>query len=135
MVAIKKTALGRGLGALIDDADKQSVITAGFSNEIELDKIVINPFQPREKFDEEALLELAASIKELGVIQPITVREVARNQYQIISGERRTRAAKIAGLSRIPAIRRKIRRELRRERERHCLLQFQIFQCDQPLAR
>jgi ParB family chromosome partitioning protein len=107
MVAIKKTALGRGLGALIDDADKQSVITAGFSNEIELDKIVINPFQPREKFDEEALLELAASIKELGVIQPITVREVARNQYQIISGERRTRAAKIAGLSRIPAYIRK----------------------------
>lgn len=107
MVAVKKTALGRGLGALIDDAEKQSVVSVGVSNEIELDKIVINPFQPREKFDEEALLELAASIKELGVIQPITVRETVSGQYQIISGERRTRAAKIAGLTSIPAFIRK----------------------------
>jgi ParB family transcriptional regulator, chromosome partitioning protein len=107
MVAIKKTALGRGLGALIDDAEKQSVNRAGGISEIDLDKIQINPFQPREKFDEDALTELAASIRELGLIQPITVREIQPNQYQIISGERRTRAAKLAGLTKIPAFIRK----------------------------
>lgn len=107
MVAPKKTALGRGLGALIDDAEKQQHPVSGISNEIELSKIIINPNQPREKFDEDALLELAASIKELGVIQPITVREIAPDQFQIISGERRTRAAKMVGLTSIPAYVRK----------------------------
>lgn len=107
MVAIKKTALGRGLGALIDDADKQNPNPVGGINEIDLEKIETNPFQPREKFDEDALTELAASIRELGVIQPITVREITPNHYQIISGERRTRAARLAGLSKIPAFVRK----------------------------
>ncbi len=107
MAAAKKLALGRGLGALIDDAEKQSVSNNEFTNEINLDLIDVNPFQPRSTFDEEALLELAASVKQLGIIQPITLREADNSRYQIISGERRTRAAKIAGLKKIPAYIRK----------------------------
>lgn len=103
MVA-KKNALGRGLGALIEDADKKP---ASSINEIALSEIVTNPFQPREKFDVESLNELANSIRELGIIQPITVRRIKHGQYQLITGERRFRAAKIVGLAKIPAYVRK----------------------------
>lgn len=98
----KRNALGRGLGALIDGADS---INEGGSpiNEIPVQNIEANPFQPRSKFDEQGLKELAASIKELGIIQPITLRKVADNKYQIIAGERRYRASIIAGLKTIPA--------------------------------
>ncbi len=100
----KKNVLGRGLGALIDGADAFYAKEAGSSiNEIEISKITANPFQPRTKFDEEALNELAASIKEIGIIQPITLRKTDDGQYQIIAGERRFRASKIAGLTSIPA--------------------------------
>ena len=100
----KKSALGRGLGSLIDGANDIPEKEAGFSiNEIEISKIIANPFQPRTKFDEEALNELAASIKEIGIIQPITLRKIDEDQYQIIAGERRFRASKIAGLTAIPA--------------------------------
>lgn len=97
----QRSGLGRGLGALIDGAEK---VNEGSSiNEIEISKIVANPYQPRTKFDEEALKELAASIKEIGIIQPITLRKVDEDQYQIIAGERRFRASKLAGLKTIPA--------------------------------
>jgi ParB family transcriptional regulator, chromosome partitioning protein len=98
----KKNVLGRGLSALIDGADSYNEIHPSV-NEIEISKIVANPFQPRTKFDEEALNELANSIKEIGIIQPITLRKIDEDQYQIIAGERRFRAAKIAGLNAIPA--------------------------------
>ncbi|MCQ2333352.1 MAG: ParB/RepB/Spo0J family partition protein [Paludibacteraceae bacterium] len=98
---IKKTGLGRGLDALIDT----QVSTEGSSsiNEIELTKIFANPDQPRRTFDEQALRELAASIKEHGVISPITLRKNEDDTYMIIAGERRFRAAKMAGLNAIPA--------------------------------
>ena len=101
----KKSALGRGLGALIDDADEVQAKQSenDLSNEIEISKIEANPYQPRTKFDQEALNELAQSIKELGIVQPITVRKINNNSYQLIAGERRFRAAKIAGLDKIPA--------------------------------
>lgn len=101
----KKNALGRGLGALIDGAnDVPAVVeTSSSINEIEISKIVANPYQPRTKFDEDALNELAASIKEIGIIQPITLRKIDGDEYQIIAGERRFRASKIAGLLTIPA--------------------------------
>ena len=100
----KKNALGRGLSALIDGADTyKNSGNSGSINEIEISKIVANPYQPRTSFDEEALNELAASIKEIGIIQPITLRKVDQDQYQIIAGERRFRASKIAGLDSIPA--------------------------------
>ena len=102
---VKRNALGRGLGALIDDAEKMKQ-SAGI-NEIELSNIEANPFQPRSKFDTEALEELAASIREIGLIQPITLRKIAEDKYQIIAGERRFRAAQIAGLKSIPAYIRK----------------------------
>jgi len=98
----KKNALGRGLDALIDT-------TSGMNhdkrepNEIDINLIEANPYQPRSSFDEESLGELADSIKELGVIQPITVRKLENGRYQLISGERRLRASKIAGLAKIPA--------------------------------
>ncbi|MDQ1769865.1 ParB/RepB/Spo0J family partition protein [Labilibaculum sp. A4] len=101
---VKKSALGRGLGALINDIDDvQARPEKDLSNEIEISKIEANPYQPRTKFDEEALNELAQSIKELGIVQPITVRKIHNNSYQLIAGERRYRAAKIAGLTKIPA--------------------------------
>ena len=104
---VKKSALGRGLGALIDDRDdfqnRPSRQEYELSNEIELSKIEVNPFQPRTKFDEEALNELANSIKEIGIVQPITVRKLNSNSFQLIAGERRLRASKIAGLTKIPA--------------------------------
>jgi ParB family chromosome partitioning protein len=102
---VKRNALGRGLGALIDDAGKMQE-GAGM-NEIELSKIEANPFQPRTNFDAEALEELANSIKEIGLIQPITLRKIADEKYQIIAGERRFRAAQMAGLNKIPAYVRK----------------------------
>ena len=98
----KRNALGRGLGALIDGADMVQENVSSIS-EIPVEKIEANPFQPRTKFDESALKELSVSIKELGIIQPITLRMVAENKYQIIAGERRFRASKIAGLKTIPA--------------------------------
>ncbi len=100
--APKKNALGRGLGALIE---LDNIQTAGSSqiNEIPLDSIEANPNQPRKTFDTEALEELAASIKELGVVQPVTLREISEGRYQIISGERRCRASRMAGLTSIPA--------------------------------
>lgn len=101
----KRNALGRGLGALIDDAEKMQQ-GAGL-DEIELNRIEANPFQPRSKFDEEALAELSTSIKEIGLIQPITLRKVNGNKYQIIAGERRFRASQLAGLNKIPAYVRK----------------------------
>ena len=98
----KKNVLGRGLGALIDDVERIREQSSSI-NEIEISKIVANPFQPRTKFDEDALKELSASIKEIGIIQPITLRKVEEDKYQIIAGERRFRAAKMAGLKTIPA--------------------------------
>ena len=89
----------------MDDADKLQP-GAGI-NEIELSKIEANPFQPRTKFDEESLKELSASIKEIGLIQPITLRKVNNDKYQIIAGERRFRASQMAGLETIPAYVRK----------------------------
>jgi len=103
MVA-KKSALGRGLGALIEDAE---IKPAASINEISIDQIETNPFQPRENFDNSALEELANSIRELGIIQPITVRQVNSTRYQLIAGERRFRASKIVGLKTIPAYVRK----------------------------
>ena len=99
---MKKTGLGRGLDALIDPSH---VDTNGGSSisEIALDSIVANPDQPRRTFDEEALQELADSIREHGVISPITLRDNGDGTYMIIAGERRFRASKIAGLDRIPA--------------------------------
>jgi len=99
----RKNALGRGLGALIDDADKENRGKREGIHEVEIGKIRANPFQPRTGFDEEALNELAASIRELGIIQPISVRDMGDGTYQLISGERRLRAAGIAGLEKVPA--------------------------------
>lgn len=94
--------LGRGLGALIDT---EHVSTGGSSsiNDVELSLIMPNPYQPRTYFDEEALSELSASIRELGVISPITLRKNEDGTYLIIAGERRFRASKLAGLTSIPA--------------------------------
>jgi ParB family transcriptional regulator, chromosome partitioning protein len=101
----KKNSLGRGLGALIESDDDKNLLQNKISTDIEIsvEKIVTNPFQPRTEFDQEALEELSSSIKEIGVIQPITVRELNGGNYQLITGERRLRAAKMAGLKKIPA--------------------------------
>ena len=103
----KKNALGRGLGALIDineeQDDRDLIHSPSAVNEIPLKSISVNPFQPRTSFDEESLNELVMSVEEHGIIQPITVRRAADNTYQLISGERRIRAAEKAGLKRIPA--------------------------------
>ena len=109
--ATKKQALGRGLSALLKDPnndissseDKNADKLVGHIVELELDAIEVNPFQPRTSFNEESLRELASSIRELGVIQPITVRKLGYNQYQLVSGERRFRASKLVGLKTIPA--------------------------------
>jgi ParB family chromosome partitioning protein len=109
--ATKKQALGRGLSALLKDPandinsaeDKNADKVVGSIIEIAIENIEVNPFQPRTKFNEETLQELASSIKQLGVIQPITVRKVAFNKYQLVSGERRYRASKLVGLEAIPA--------------------------------
>jgi ParB family chromosome partitioning protein len=116
----KKKALGRGLSALLKDNDEaddklevdipvnnniiqSSATPVSGMNEIPVDQIEVNPFQPRTHFDQDALLELAESIKVHGIIQPITVRKLATNQYQLISGERRFQASKLADLKTIPA--------------------------------
>lgn len=101
-ISNKGNALGRGLDALIST---DTVKTSGSStiNEVAIDQIEANPNQPRHEFDQEALEELAVSIRELGIIQPITLRQVADNRYQIIAGERRWRASQLAGLASIPA--------------------------------
>ncbi|HNW50563.1 MAG TPA: ParB/RepB/Spo0J family partition protein, partial [Prolixibacteraceae bacterium] len=99
----KRTALGRGLGALIDDASSINQSTATSIDEIEIGMIEANPWQPRTTFDEEALRDLAQSIKEVGIIQPLTLRKVSDSKYQIIAGERRFRASKLAGLEKVPA--------------------------------
>jgi ParB family chromosome partitioning protein len=106
----KKRGLGRGLDAIlqspetdITSRDISGDYVAGAVAEIDINLIEANPFQPRTEFDEEALQELAQSIKEQGIIQPITVRKLGYNRYQLISGERRLRASKLAGLSKIPA--------------------------------
>ena len=109
--AIKKQALGRGLSALLKDPendiksaeDKNADKVVGSTIDLDIDSIEINPFQPRTNFNEETLQELAKSIKELGVIQPITVRKLDFNKFQLISGERRLRASKLIGLQTIPA--------------------------------
>ncbi|WP_311442032.1 ParB/RepB/Spo0J family partition protein [Hoylesella enoeca] len=103
MVVHKKfNALGRGLDALIST---EAVRTQGSStiNEIQIDQIQANPNQPRREFDEESLQELAHSIREIGIVQPITLRQIADNKFQIVAGERRWRASQIAGLKAIPA--------------------------------
>ncbi len=109
--ATKKQALGRGLSALLKDpsndiksvADKNADKVVGSIVELELGSIEVNPFQPRTSFNEESLRELASSIRELGVIQPITVRKLDFDKYQLVSGERRFRASKLIGLETIPA--------------------------------
>ena len=109
--ATKKQALGRGLSALLNDpkndiksvSDKGADQVVGNIIELPLESIEVNPHQPRTTFNQEALQDLASSIKELGVIQPITVRKLAFNKYQLVSGERRLRASKLAGLITIPA--------------------------------
>ncbi len=109
--ATKKQALGRGLSALLKDpendiqsaTDKNADKVVGNIIELDLALIEVNPFQPRSNFNEENLQELATSIRELGVIQPITVRKLSFNKYQLVSGERRFRASKLLGLETIPA--------------------------------
>ncbi|MBZ0326436.1 MAG: ParB/RepB/Spo0J family partition protein [Altibacter sp.] len=109
--ATKKQALGRGLSALLNDpsndiksaSDKNADKVVGNIVELDITTIEVNPFQPRTSFNEESLRELASSIKELGVIQPITVRKIDFNKYQLVSGERRFRASKLIGLATIPS--------------------------------
>ena len=109
--AVKKQALGRGLSALLKDSvddinsiqDKNADKVVGSIVEVTIDKVEVNPFQPRTYFNEEALRELASSIKELGVIQPITVRKLSKGKFQLVSGERRFRASKLIGLATTPA--------------------------------
>jgi len=109
--ATRKQALGRGLSALLKDpendiqsaSDKNADKVVGNIVELDIDSIEVNPFQPRSHFNDEALQELASSIRELGVIQPITVRKLDFNKFQLVSGERRFRASKLIGLETIPA--------------------------------
>jgi ParB family chromosome partitioning protein len=114
MSAEKRNALGKGLSALLNDSvnvlpNKNEIVSGaesspmGSVNEIRIAEIEVNPFQPRTDFDQAALAELSDSIKLQGLIQPITVRRVTAHKYQLISGERRLRASKLAGLTQIPA--------------------------------
>ena len=113
MTQQKKSALGKGLSALLSGPDTDitsnstditgSTAAVGSVTAIAIDKIETNPFQPRSTFDEQALQELAESIRQQGIIQPITVRKMGYERYQIISGERRYRASKLANLEVIPA--------------------------------
>ena len=109
--AIKRNALGKGLGALLSDNDIVNPKSTGLPpivsknnsiDTIDINLIETNPYQPRDSFETEALKELAASIKVQGIIQPLTVRKLANNAYQLISGERRLRASKLAGLTEVP---------------------------------
>lgn len=100
----RKNALGRGLGALIEDEDRDMLFAkVSGGSEILINSIELNPFQPRSKINEQLLEELALSIKGIGIIQPITVREIDNGKYQLITGERRLKAAKLAGLKKIAA--------------------------------
>ena len=107
----RKQVLGRGLSALLNDPDhnidsaedKNAAQVIGNIIDLPLENISTNPFQPRTHFNEDALKELSSSIKELGVIQPVTVRKLKGDHYQLVSGERRLRASKMAGISKIPA--------------------------------
>lgn len=105
----KRNSLGRGLSALLEDnrtditSDSGSKVVAGSISEIPVASIEANPFQPRTEFDQEALDELSESIKQLGIIQPVTVRKLGHDKFQLISGERRFRASQLAGLEMIPA--------------------------------
>ncbi len=105
----KRSGLGRGLGALLEDNEEKEQISGsgatvkGSIGEIFISQIEVNPFQPRTDFNEEALEELAESIRVQGIIQPITVRALSENEFQLISGERRFQASKRAGLEKIPA--------------------------------
>jgi ParB family chromosome partitioning protein len=104
----KKNALGRGLGALIEEAstieyEERPLRNESSVREVDINQIDINPFQPRKNFDDEALAELSESIKQLGIIQPITVRKMNDGRFQLISGERRFRASQLAGLKTLPA--------------------------------
>lgn len=108
--ATKKQALGRGLSALLKEtaevnsaSDKNADKLVGNIIEIDITSIEVNPYQPRTYFDEEALRELASSIRELGVIQPITVRKLSSDKFQLVSGERRFRASKLIGNKTVPA--------------------------------
>lgn len=102
MAKERRNPLGRGLDALLDIDNIQTEGSSSI-NEIELDKIRVNPNQPRREFDPVALKELSDSIAEIGIIQPITLRKISEEEYQIIAGERRFRASKMAGLTTIPA--------------------------------
>ena len=105
----KKSVLGRGLGSILRNPETD--ITSNSNNEnivgnitfINIDESYTNPFQPRTKFDQEKLEELSHSIETLGIIQPITVRKLGNDKYQLISGERRLKASKMAGKNKIPA--------------------------------
>jgi ParB family transcriptional regulator, chromosome partitioning protein len=107
----KRTALGRGLSALLEDSKTDITVSnsgaaspvAGSISTIPVEQIEANPFQPRTEFEQEALNDLSESIKEHGIIQPVTVRKLGYDKYQLISGERRFRASKLAGLTHIPA--------------------------------
>ncbi len=103
----KKGGLGRGLSALLENAEtditSKDIRPAGGISQVAISQIEANPFQPRSEFDAKLLEELAASIRVHGVIQPITVRKLGYDKYQLISGERRTRASILAGLEKIPA--------------------------------
>jgi len=118
MAIQRKTGLGKGLGALLQSEDidvskgkqpekvaakEPANTSAGSINFIKISQIAVNPFQPRSDFDEQAMQELADSIQNQGLIQPITVRQVGKNEYQLISGERRLRASKRAGIEDVPA--------------------------------
>ncbi|CAG0975172.1 MAG: ParB/RepB/Spo0J family partition protein [Bacteroidetes bacterium] len=112
MSSSKKPALGRGLSALLENASTDittktqvdgELRIVGSISSIPIEQIEANPFQPRTKFDVEAIEELAESIKQLGIIQPVTVRKLGYDKYQLISGERRFRASQLAGLKEIPA--------------------------------
>ena len=112
----KRTGLGRGLSALLNDTEavqssksqenfnhEQKSASSGLISHVKISEVEVNPYQPRTEFDKEALQELSESIKLQGLIQPITVRKAGSNAYQLISGERRLRASKLAGLTEIPA--------------------------------
>jgi len=100
----RKSALGKGLGALIDGVEKEVLERKVEANlQIDINSIDNNPFQPRSRFDAQALEELAASIRQVGIVQPLTVRETGDGRFQLIAGERRLRAARMAGLTHVPA--------------------------------
>ena len=100
-MANKKQVLGRGLSAMLSSKETDTIKSS--VNEINIDEISVNPFQPRSNFNNTSLQELSISIKNIGIIQPITIRKIENNNYQLISGERRLRACKELGLKNIPA--------------------------------